>query len=39
VTSGLQAGDEIVVDGTGKLRVGSKITAAGAAATPAVEGA
>jgi membrane fusion protein (multidrug efflux system) len=35
VTSGLQAGDEIVVDGTGKLRVGSKITAADAAATPA----
>ncbi len=29
VLSGLQAGDEIVVDGTGKLRIGAKITAAG----------
>lgn len=32
VTHGLQEGDEIVVDGTGKLRVGSKITVAASAA-------
>lgn len=32
VTHGLQAGDEIVVDGTGKLRVGSKIAVTASAA-------
>jgi len=45
VTDGLQAGDRIVVDGTGKLRPGDKVAPAAAqaatpaaAAVPAVEG-
>lgn len=35
ITEGLKAGDRIVVDGTGKLRPGAKITEAGAATPPA----
>ena len=34
VTSGLEAGERIVVDGTGKLRVGSKVVEAGPSASP-----
>ena len=35
ITEGLKAGDRIVVDGTGKLRPGAKITEAGATTPPA----